>query len=263
MGNLDLDKPSPARMYDYLLGGSHNFAIDRAATEKVLDIIPDMALSARANRAFLRRVVRFLLSRGIDQFLDIGSGIPTVSNVHEIAQRANPEAGVVYVDIDPIVVHQSRALLHSNPRAAVIHADARRPDLFLEHPETRRLLDLDRPLGVILSAVLPFIVNDDEALATVRLLRERTAPGSYLAIAHGTNEGLADNVIDRMTRLYAGSASPAKVRSRREIASYFGGLELVGPGPVFAPLWHPESEDDLLLDSPERSLTLVGLGLKS
>ncbi|MBX6342403.1 MAG: SAM-dependent methyltransferase, partial [Thermomicrobiaceae bacterium] len=142
-GDFPLDKPSAARMYDYYLGGFHNFEIDRQAAEQAIARWPDLPLIMQANRAFLRRAVNFVSGQGIDQFLDIGSGIPTVGNVHEVAQRANPSARVVYVDIDPIAVAHSQEILRGNPNATVIQGDVRRPSEILEHPDVQRLLDLD------------------------------------------------------------------------------------------------------------------------
>lgn len=257
-----MDQPSPARMYDYFLGGSHNFPIDRQVAEHVLTIYPDAALNARVNRAFLRRAVRFLVGQGIDQFLDIGSGIPTVGNVHEVAQQGNPGARVVYVDCDPIAVHHSIGTLKDIPTATAIQADARQPEDILTHLEVRRLLDFGRPIAVLLLAVLPFITDDVEARSAVNSLREVLASGSYIAIAHGTYEGAPRDVLEQAERLYAGTTNPAKGRSRSEILSFFNGLDLIEPGLVYAPLWRPESPQDLFLDQPERSILLVGIGYK-
>src|SRR5215204_5210407 len=135
----DPERPSSARIYDYLLGGFHNFDVDRVAAQKITEILPDMPLFMRANRTFLRRVVRFLTDQGIDQFLDLGSGIPTVGNVHEVAQQANPSARVVYVDNEPVAITHSRTILQDNPKATVIQADIRQPDVILSHPEIQRL----------------------------------------------------------------------------------------------------------------------------
>lgn len=183
-------KPNAARMYDYYLGGANNFGVDREAAERIFEACPDARLFALTNRAFLRRAVRFLTEQGIDQFLDVGSGIPTVGNVHEVAQKANPNARVVYVDIDPVAVSYSQELLEGNANASAIRADARHPKLILAHPEVRRLLDLSRPLGVLLVAVLHFIPDDGEAYATVKTLRGEVAPGSYIAISHATHESM-------------------------------------------------------------------------
>lgn len=161
--DISSDTPSVARMYDYLLGGFHNFAIDREAAERVKRIYPDIALGMQANRAFLRRVVNFLLARGIDQFLDIGSGIPTVGNVHEVAERINPAARIVYVDSDPMAVAHGEVILQGNTHATVIQADARRPEKILNDPKVKYLLDFQRPVGVLIVALLHFIPDDANA----------------------------------------------------------------------------------------------------
>ncbi len=260
--DMPLDKPSPARMYDYFLGGYHNFEIDRRAAEQVLAIHPETPLIMRANRAFLRRAVSLLSERGIDQFLDIGSGIPTVGSVHEIVQRTNPATRVVYVDVDPIAVAHSEAILKDVPNTAVIEADARHTEQLLEHPELRRTLDFSRPVAVLLVALLHFVTDDDDALRMVRTFRNALPSGSYLAISHGTNENAPSDVIEQGGKVYARSTNPAMARSRSQIATFFEGLELIEPGLVYAPLWWPEGPDDLFVDQPERSINLVGVGRK-
>ncbi len=260
--HIPTDKPSVARMYDYYLGGYHNFAIDRTAAEAVLAIAPDIALGARANRAFLRRVVRFLVARGVAQFLDVGAGIPTVGNTHEVAGAADPAARVAYVDIDPVAVAHARAILEGHPRAVALAADARQPATILAHPAVRGLLDFDRPVAVLLLAFLHLLPDDDEARRVVAAFVAALPPGGYLAIAHATVEGAPPAQIAQIERLYAGTTTPATFRPRAAIATFFAGLELVAPGLVYAPRWHPEADDDVLLDAPARSLNLVGLGRK-
>src|SRR5215218_6066853 len=163
----DIERPSPARIYDYLLGGYHNFEVDRVVAGKFRKALPDMPLYMQANRAFLRRVVRYLLDSGIDQFLDIGSGIPTVGNVHEAAQAINPTACIVYVDIDPVAVRQSEEILMDNANATVIQGDLRQPETILEHPDVQRFLDFDKPVAVLLMAILLFVTDDEDAYRTV------------------------------------------------------------------------------------------------
>ena len=258
--DVPLDRPSVARMYDYYLGGHHNFAVDRAAAAAAIGIWPDLPLVMQANRAFLRRVVAFLAARGIDQFLDLGSGIPTAGNVHEVAQRANPAARVAYVDVDPVAVAHGRALLRGDPRTTAVQADARRPEQVLGHPEVRGLLDWARPVAVLLLALLHFVADDAEAEGLVRRLREALPPGGYLALSHATTERIPPDAHARMTRLYARTSSPLTGRSRAQIARYFAGLELVEPGLVYLPRWHPEGDEDLFLDEPARAITLGGVG---
>jgi len=259
---IPLDKPNAARIYDYLLGGYHNFEIDRLAAEKVIEIYPDSRLATQACRAFLRRVVNFLAEQGIDQFLDIGSGIPTVGNVHEVAQRANPAARVVYVDIDPVAVAHSKAILKDNPNATAIQADARQPERILGHPEVQQLLDFDRPVAVLLLLLLHAIPDDEEAYSLVRTLRDALVPGSYIAISHGTRDDAPPGVLDQLNKLTKATPTPTKDRSWAEILHFFEGLELVEPGLVRLPLWRPEGPDDIFLDQPERVLVFGGVGHK-
>ena len=249
-------------MYDYFLGGYHNFEIDRMAARKVLEVNPDTPLVMQANRAFMRRVVHFLTQQGIDQFLDIGSGMPTVGNVHEVAQKANPESRVVYVDVDSIAVRHGEMLLAENPNVSVIEADLRQPELILNHPEVGRLLDFDRPLAVLIISVLLFISDDQEAYGAVRTLRDAVGSGSYLAITHGTYEGTPPEVAQRVQRVYASTPNPIKLRSHEEIQGFFEGFELVEPGLVFVPLWRPEGPNDIYLNEPGLAANYGGLGRK-
>ena len=260
--DIPLDKPSPARMYDYFLGGFHNFEIDRQAAQAAIAANPDTPLFMRANRAFLRRAVTFLVEQGIDQFLDIGSGIPTVGNVHEVAGALNPAARVVYVDVDPVAVRHSQALLQGNPNVVVIQADARQPEQILNHPEARRLLDFAQPMAVLLMAVLHFVLDDAEAFRLVRVLRDAMAPGSYLSLSHITIEDQPPELVERFQQIYARSTTPGKGRSRADIAAFFEGLALVDPGLVYVPLWRPDVSVDPFFDNPARSLIFAGVGRK-
>lgn len=260
--NVQGEVPSPARMYDYFLGGYHNFEIDRTAARKVLEINPDTPLVMQANRAFLRRVVNFLLEQGIDQFLDIGSGIPTVGNVHEVARKVDPASRVVYVDVESVAVRHGEAILAGDPNVSIIEADLRRPAEILGHSEVARLLDLDRPLGVLLVSVLPF-VPDREAYGPVQTLRDALAPGSYLAISHATYEGAPVELVKRLEKVYAGTANPVNLRSYQQTAEFFRGLDLVEPGLVYVPGWRPEDSDDIFLQAPEESANYGGVARKT
>jgi hypothetical protein len=257
------DVPSPARMYDYFLGGYHNFEVDRAAAEKVKEINPEAPMVMRANRAFLRRVVSFLAHRGIDQFLDIGSGIPTAGNVHEIAHQVNPDCRVVYVDVESVAVRHAEEILAAEPNAGVIEADARRPEEITVHPEVLRHLDFGRPVAVLLFCVLHFFEEDEEALHAVRTLRDTLASGSYVAISHATNDGLSEEHRERIEKVYSRTAAPLTMRPREPIEGFFMGLGMVEPGLTFVPLWQPESEEDIFLGSPEHSVTYGGVGYKT
>jgi len=257
--------PNPARMYDYILGGVHNTEADRIAAEQARAVLPDMHLIFRANRAFLRRAVLSLATQGIDQFLDVGSGIPTVGNVHEIAQNVNEDARVVYVDVDRVAVQLSAAILRDNARATVIQADARDPASILGHPETRRLLDLDRPVALLLVSMLMFVPDDAEAMGLVRAFRDALAPGSYLALSHAVSEAVTPEAAARGETVYARADRPGRYRPRAQVEGFFAGFEVVEPGLVWLPLWRPEDWDDLgdpLLTAPHRSVMVGGVGRK-
>ena len=185
--SIDVERPSQARIYDYLLGGSLNFAADREAARQLIAMVPDVPLVAQANRAFLRRGVDFLARAGVRQFLDIGSGIPTRGNVHEIARQVAPDARVVYVDIDPVAVTHSRQILAGDDRTTAIQEDARHPEHILDHPDVHRLLDLTRPVAVLLVSVLHFIADSDDPAGILARLRKAVAPGSYLVLSHVTS----------------------------------------------------------------------------
>jgi hypothetical protein len=258
--DIDPDRPSAARVYDYFLGGSHNFAADRELAAAIAAMTPRIGDTMRANRAFLRRAVRFLVASGIDQFLDIGSGIPTVGNVHEVAQRADPRARVLYVDVDPVAVAHSRAILDGDPRTGAIHGDARDVDAILAHPETRRLLDLDRPVAVLLLGVLHFVPDADDPAGIVARLRDAISPGSYVALVNVTHEDQPPEVIEAQ-KLAGRTGTPIHLRSRAELLAQFAGLSLVEPGLVHLPLWRPDSPLDVDAH-PERFGALAGVARK-
>jgi SAM-dependent methyltransferase len=255
--SVDLSKPSIARAYDYWLGGAHNFAVDREFSQRLFQAVPDTRLMARANRSFLHRAVRFMIEAGVRQFLDVGSGIPTVGNVHEIAQRLAPESRVVYVDIDPVAVAHSQLILADNDLATAIQMDARRPAEILDHPQTRELLDFDQPVGLLLVAVLHYVPDEDDPHAIVARLRRDLSPGSYVAIAHPTADSRPADARTAV-RMTGQTATPARPRPRAEVERLFDGLELVEPGLVWAPLWRPEPDDEV--SEPERSVNYVGVG---
>lgn len=259
---ISTDKPSIARVYDYYLGGYHNFAVDREAGDRVLSLYPDVSLGVQANRGFLRRAVRYCLTQGIDQVLDVGSGIPTAGHVHEIAQAQNPDARIVYVDIDTVAVTHSLSLLKGNPNVIVVQADANEPGRILADPGFQRLIDLRRPIAVVLAALLHFIPDDAAAARTVRILRDAMPSGSYLVISHGSRDGVPEELVAPIVSLYKDAVSPFKFRSKDEVARYFEGLELVAPGIVATPRWHPEGDEDVLLDHPDRALTIGAVARK-
>lgn len=239
--DVDTNRPNAARMYDYFLGGAHNFAADRELAERVKKLIP-AELFARMNRAFLGRVVNHLVKEaGVRQFLDLGSGVPTVGNVHEIAQRASPDCTTVYVDNEPVAVAHSQLLLEGNERATMIAADLRYPYTVLTHPDALRLIDFREPVAVLMCAVLHFVRDEDDPARIVAAYRDALAPGSCVAISHAT----ADDYPGDMTKaveLYENTATPATLRTHEQISQLFAGLAFVPPGLVFTPLWHPDTD---------------------
>jgi SAM-dependent methyltransferase len=246
-------------MYDYFLGGGHNFAADREAAEQVKRHIP-AEYFALTNRAFLRRVVRYLvLQRGIRQFLDLGSGIPTVGNVHEVAQSASSDCRIVYVDNEPVAVAHAELMLENNELATVIQADLREPATVLNEPDTGRLIDLQQPLAVLMCAVLHFVDDDDDPGKIVAEYRDALCPGSHLAMSHATDDNYPDELA-RAVDIYKNTATPATLRSRDQILRLFDGFTLVPPGLVFTPLWRPETSDDDV--DPRRSLCYGSVGAR-
>jgi S-adenosyl methyltransferase len=248
--DLDIERPSPARVYDYYLGGSHNFVVDRRMARQAMDLWPELPLIMQANRAFLRRSVRYLVRQGITQFLDIGSGIPTEGNVHEVAQAASPLSLVVYVDIDPVAVAHSRAMLIGNPLADIIRADLRNVTAIFDDPPARQLLDPSQPIGVLMVAMLHFVPDEADPANIVARYRQMMAPGSYLVVSHATHEGRPDQAGPH-TELYQRAGAPLTMRSRLEVEELLDGFDLVPPGAVFLPLWRPDSPADVD-DRPEQ-----------
>jgi hypothetical protein len=256
---VDTKRANPARVYDYWLGGTHNFLADQDVARAIASIQPGARAAIRANRAFLGRAVRFLAAAGIRQFLDIGSGIPTAGNVHEIAQQAAPGSRVVYVDVDPVAVAHSRAILAGNENAIIVDADLREPEKILAHEGAGSLIDFSEPVGLLLVAVLHFIDDAEDPSRIVAALRAALAPGSYLAISHATYEGPAAQAAEKIYNRTV--STEIHSRSRAEILQFFTGLELVEPGVVYTPQWRPDSPSDVPSD-PSRSWGLAGIARK-
>jgi hypothetical protein len=265
---VDVTTPNVARMWDYQLGGKDNFAADRAAADAVNEALSrlDVPLGqqvARENRDFLGRAVRFLAGEaGIRQFIDIGAGLPTQGNVHEIAQQVAPDARTVYVDYDPVVLVHGRALLAGDEQVNIIQADARRPAEILEHPDLCELIDLGQPVAVLLISVLHLIVDADDPVGVVGRLMAAVPPGSYLAISHSCREQRAEAasvLSDEFTRHRA--TAPIVPRTRAEIERFFAGLELVEPGLVFTSEWRPDPTQPAA--GPGARWLLAGVGRKS
>jgi len=259
-------KPATAaRIYDYFLGGTHNFPADREAAKGILAMFPQTRLGAQINRAFMRRAVRYLCDAGVTQFLDIGSGIPTEGNVHEIAQEADPQVRVVYVDIDPVAVSESQELLEGNEFAVAIQGDARDPKSIVEHPLVGKVIDFEQPVAVLLVALLHFVNDDDEARSILRRLVEVMAPGSYLVLSHGADEIVPDlpsEDVERLHEIYKRqTATSLRLRTRAQIEGFFEGLEIVEPGIVWLPDWRPAPDDPpLAADDTIRYGSLGGIG---
>jgi hypothetical protein len=262
---LDVSRPNVARVYDYTLGGKDNFAVDRQVADLSHEVMPARA-GARANRAFLRRAVRHLVAEaGIRQFIDIGSGLPTQGNVHEVAQSIDPAARIVYVDYDPVVLVHARALLGTTDTTEVITADVRRPREILENATIRRFLDFDRPIGMLLFAILHHVNDDEDPAGIARSLRDALPAGSYLALSHFHNPGAAQPAYARMAaeaeKVFAENLGTGRFRTREEILAYFGDFELLEPGLVPYDEWRP---DGLAPPLPEamRHLALCGVARK-
>lgn len=260
---IDISVPSVSRIYDYYLGGSHNFEVDRQAARRAMEFLPGLPKIMQANRAFMRRAVRYAAAQGVTQFLDIGSGIPTFGNVHEIAQAASPEARVVYVDHDPVAVAHSRAVLAGDDRTGIVAADLRKPHDILGAPEVARLLDLERPVALLLVAVLHFLEDSDDPYGAVAELRDALAPGSLLVLTHASYEGipLSQEVAGGMVGVYRDIRNPLVMRSGEQITRFFDGFELVDPGVVSMPLWQPEGTGDGNdSEAPEDPYAFSGFG---
>jgi O-methyltransferase involved in polyketide biosynthesis len=250
-GKVDVDRPSSARIYDYFLGGAHNFEVDRKAADELAQVHPAIARAMRANRSYLRRAVSYLAEAGIDQFLDLGSGIPTVGNVHEIAQRINPQAKVVYVDIEPIAVTHSNTILAGNERAVAVLADLCDPAAVLADPDVQALLDLSRPVALICAGVLQYISDEENPAGVIAGYRDRLAPGSYVAMSHPSMDDLTPERsagATAVTSVYERTPTPFTFRTQETFESYFSGFDLVEPGVVRLWRWGAvpdEVENDL------------------
>jgi hypothetical protein len=258
---IDLDRPNAARVYDYMLGGKLNYAIDRMFADQLLALRPNAKKMAVLNRRWLRRAVRFGAEQGIRQFLDIGSGMPTVGHVHEVVQEIDPESKVVYVDNEPIAVAHSEIVLQDNENAAMVQADGERPYDILEHPTTERLLDLKQPLMVIMAAFVHFIPDERDPAGMIATYRRAMAPGSYLALSSGTFEGQGDDAREAV-KLYEKSGTGLVLRSREELTALVDGFEILPPGVVYIPEWRPDDPADVG-KHPEQSSGLALVARKN
>ena len=244
MPDAGAQMPNVARIYDCLLGGKDNVEADRMAARQVVDAVPEAARFARENRDFLGRAVRFMIGHGVDQFIDVGTGLPTNGHVHQVTADECPDARVVYVDIDPVVLVHARALIPPNGRTAVVEGDMRNPETIIDYATTRKLIDFSRPVGVLLVAMLHFAADEDDPARIVRSFTAPLAAGSAVAISHVTSDGPSKMAVREVEAIYANASAPGTARSRTEITALFSGLDLVPPGVVSVPDWRP--------DTPER-----------
>ena len=237
---FDTTVPNVARIYDYFLGGKDNFPADREAGDRLVKELPGIERACRDNRDFLQRAVRYLAGQGIRQFLDIGTGLPTMGSVHEVAQEAAPGARVAYVDYDPVVLAHARALLAGGPGVIAAGADLRHPEAITAHPDIRRHLDLTRPVAVLCVAVLHFVTDDEHPHAITGRLMDAMAPGSYLAITHATADHVTPEASAAARGVYATASAPVIPRTLAEVTGLFDGLKLAEPGVTSVAGWHPE-----------------------
>lgn len=263
---IDTTRPSAARLYHYYLTGQALVDVDKIFGERMFAMFPEVGTWARHNREFLRRSVSFMASRGIRQFLDIGAGLPTSGNTHEIARARDPRARVVYVDNNTEAVMRGLELLHgtgATDTTAVIDADLRCPDDIFDHSETRRLIDLDQPLGLLIVSVWPFVHDSDRPYQLMAQLRDRLPRGSYVAMTHASSEDASDEVarvLAAATELYKQTSDPATLRRRDDFAAFYDGLELLAPGIVHAPDWRPNGPVDMA--DPARPCNFAAVGYK-
>ncbi|HEY7144016.1 MAG TPA: SAM-dependent methyltransferase [Streptosporangiaceae bacterium] len=226
---VDPTTPSTARLYDYYLGGTANFAADRAMAKRMYDAVPEVPEGAWANRGFHQRAAVWMAEKGIRQFVDIGAGLPTQGNTHEVVLKAAPDAKVVYVDVDPMVAAHAAALLTGGNSTRFVQADLRRPDEVLDNAELRELIDFSLPVGLLITAVMHFVVDTDNPHALVARYVSELAPGSYLALSHLTSDSKPGKAVEQSTELFDHIPENVKLRSKADIARFFDGLEIMPP----------------------------------
>jgi O-methyltransferase involved in polyketide biosynthesis len=270
---VDLERPNAARIYDYLLGGKANWAIDRMFGDQAMLSAPLVRPIAKVNRAFLGRAVRYCANQGVTQFLDIGSGVPTVGNVHEIADEIDPTSRCVYVDYEPVAVAHSRILLerHGDPsRHAVVQGDMRDVGRVWQAALDTGVLDPTKPIGLIMAALLHFVPDDEQADKAMKHYRRLLPSGSYFALSHVTDDGVPSTEVEQIRTLiglYGNSSTPARLRDREHVEKFFGDFSLVDPGVVWLPEWHSElgqvDASAMLTQAPAKSCLLGGVAKKS
>ncbi|GGX96297.1 hypothetical protein GCM10010358_57540 [Streptomyces minutiscleroticus] len=235
---IDTSRPHPARIYDYLLGGKDNYEVDRQAAERLASVAPEARIGVQANRAFMRRAVRHVVGSGVRQILDIGTGLPTSPNVHEIARETAPDVRVAYVDNDPIVKTHADALLGDSSATSIVLADLRDPRAVLDHPDVRRVIDFDEPVALLLVAILHFLSEADEPERVVATLRDALPAGSFLVLSHATGD-FADR--SGAQAVYNDATATMSLRNRAEVERFFDGFDLVEPGLAQVPFWRPDA----------------------
>jgi hypothetical protein len=262
LGGFDTTKPNIARMNDYFLGGKDNFAADRKAAEELLAIAPEIKPMAEENRRFLGRAVRFLAEQGIQQFFDIGSGLPTRQNTHEVARTVCPGARVVYADNDPVVISHGEAILAGDDRTAVVKGDILHPEELVADPGVRRVIDFDEPMAVLIFGALHFIPHSDDPFKCVAWLRDALPSGSYLALSHAVFDTKPDAVdpIEDIYRAILSRPGTTAARGRDEVLPFFDGFELVDPGLVYLRQWRPDNP--LRARAAEKLWMVGGVGRK-
>ncbi|MFI7703050.1 SAM-dependent methyltransferase [Nonomuraea sp. NPDC049480] len=258
---VDPSIPSSARVYDYLLGGKDNLAVDRAVAEKLLAVAPDTRLVARANRRFQVEAVRYLAEQGVRQFIDLGTGVPTSPSIHETAREVHPSCRVIYVDYDPVVRLHAQVLLADAPGIASVRADLRRPADILTDPHVTGLIDFEQPVCVLMIGVLHFVMDEEDPAGIVAAFRKRMAPDSYLIISHAMAESDPE-AISQLQMATAGTSAQSRFRTHEEVLRFFDGFELAGPGLVPVHEWHvgPKEDHIPLLDGVPRLLVEGGVG---
>ncbi|MGD0703949.1 MAG: SAM-dependent methyltransferase [Trebonia sp.] len=250
---LDTSKPSPARIYDYMLRGTHHFDVDEAAAKRIVSAVPEIKDCAWSNRGFHQRAAAWIARQGVKQFLDIGSGLPTIGNTHDVVQKVHPDARVVYVDHDPMVELYSQTILDPQGTVSVLCADLRDPDSILGHPSVRALLDSGEPTGLLMTAVLMFVADSSDPWSLVSRYVHAVGPGSYLALSHLTDDAKPPVAVDGFRRVFDDATEHMHFRSKKAIARFFDGLEITEPYPggeptlTYSGLWG--AEDVQLADS--------------
>lgn len=259
---VDTQTPSTARMYDYYLGGKHHYPADREAAATVLQAIPDIPVAARENRAFLKRAVRAMAASGVRQFIDVGTGLPTQENVHQVAQQVAPDARVVYVDSDPVALAHARALLATDAQTVAVDADMRHPQQVVTDPAVRDMIDFNEPIGLLFVLVLHFVTDEEDPAALVADYRDRLPAGSYIAVSHVTADEVSADAYTAGKHPYERATSTINPRTQRQIQKLFAGLEVLDPGVVAVGQWRPDSPDSTTADSGDRTLAFAGVGRK-